>query len=201
MKIYGHPMSTCTRKVLATLAETNTPHEFVPVEFTGEMKQPPYLARQPWAKVPALEDDGFMMYESRAICRYINDKVGGNLVPTDLRTRAVMDQWTSVEYSYFTTPTMTFVFHHIFQRPQEPAALEKAQKELEYALPILDAHLAKNAYFAGEAFSLADVTYLPYVEYGMMTPAKETFSKYPNFMAWWNRASERPSWRKAAGRA
>jgi len=201
MKIYGHPMSTCTRKVLMTLAETNTPYELATVEFTtGEMKQPPHLARQPWGRVPTLEDDGFTMYESRAMCRYINDKAGGNLVPADLRARAMMDQWTSVEYSYFTPPAMTFVFHHVFRHPQEPAAIEKAQKNLDHTLPVLDAHLATHAYFAGESFSLADIGYLPYVEYGMATPLKETFGKYPHFMAWWTRASERPTWRKVAGR-
>jgi glutathione S-transferase len=194
-------MSTCTRKVLTTLAETNTPYEFVLVDLmTGDHKQPANVARQPWGKVPTLDDDGFTIYESRAIIRYLNDKLGGKLVPTDLRARAVMDQWTSVEYSYFTTPTMTFVFHQIFQRPQEPAALEKARKDLEHTVPVLDAHLAKNAYFAGGDFSLADINYMPYVEFGMMTPAKEVYSQHPNFMAWWNRVSERPAWRKVAGR-
>src|SRR5262245_43678058 len=171
MKVYGRPMSTCTRKVLTTLVETNTPYELVLVDLMkGDHKNPEHMARQPWGKVPALDDNGFRMHESRAICRYINDKVGGKLVPTDLRARAAMDQWTSIEHSYFTTPTMTFVFHHMFQRPQEAASLESAKKELEHSLPVLDAHLAKNAYFAGGDFSLADVTYMPYVEYGMATP-------------------------------
>lgn len=201
MKIYGNPRSTCTRKVLMTLAETNTPHEFVMVDFMkGEHKQPAHMARQPWGKVPTIDDDGFTMYESRAICRYINDKVGGKLVPTDLRARAVMDQWTSIEYSYFTTPTMKFVFHQVFQQPQEPKTLEAAQKDLEHTVPVLDAHLAKNAYFAGADFSLADLNYMPYVEYGMMTPAKDVYGKHAHFMAWWNRVSERPTWRKVTDR-
>ena len=154
MKVYGHPMSTCTRKVLTTLAETNTPYELVLVDLMkGEHKQPEHMARHPWGKVPSIDDDGFTLLESRAICRYINDKVGGKLVPTDLRARAMMDQWTSVEYSYFTTPTMKHVFHHMFQRPQEAASLESAHKDLEQTLPALDAHLAKNLYFAGADFS------------------------------------------------
>jgi glutathione S-transferase len=202
MKIYGHPLSTCTRKVLTTLVETNTPYELVVLDFMkGEHKQPAHLARHPWGRMPSLEDDGLSMFESRAMCRYVNDKVGGKLIPTDLRARAMMDQWTSVEYSYFTTPTMTFVFNHIFQRAQEPAALEKAQKELDHTVPVLDAHLAKNAYFAGADFSLADIAFMPYVEYGMATPLKDsTFAKHPHFMAWWNRVSERPSWRQIAAR-
>lgn len=201
MKIYGHPMSTCTRKVLTTLAETNTPHELVLVDFAkGEHKQEPHLSRQPWGKVPSLDDDGFTMHESRAMCRYINDKVGGKLVPSDLRARAMMDMWTSIEYSYFTGPTMKFVFRDVFKYPQEQAALDAAQKEIDHAMPFIDAHLAKHPYFAGAEFSLADIGYMPYVEYGMVTPLKDTFGKYASFMAWWTRVSERPSWRKVAGR-
>jgi glutathione S-transferase len=202
MKIFGHPLSTCTRKVLTTLAETNTPHELVLVDLlTGEHKQPAHMARHPWGRVPSIDDNGFTMYESRAICRYINDKVGGKLVPADLRARAMMDQWTSVEYSYFTTPTMKFVFHHMFQRPQDPASLEAAHKELEHTLPVLDTHLATHAYFAGSDFSLADITYMPYVEYGLTTPLKDLFGKHTHFMAWWNRVSERATWRKVTSRA
>ena len=201
MKVYGHPMSTCTRKVLTTLTENNTPYELVLVDLMkGEQKQPEHLARQPWGKVPSIDDDGFKLYESRAIIRYLNDKVGGKLVPTDLRARALMDQWTSIEYSYFTTPTMKHVVHHMFQRPQEPASLEAATKELEHTLPVLDAHLAKHTYFAGNDFSLADITYMTYVEYGLATPVKEVYAKHPHFMAWWTRVSERPSWRKVTNR-
>jgi glutathione S-transferase len=201
MKIFGHPMSTCTRKVLTTLAETGTPYELELVDFAkGEHKQPAHLARQPWGKVPSLDDDGFTMYESRAMCRYINAKAGGKLVPADARGLGLMEQWISIEYSYFTTPSMKYVFHYFFKREQEPAVMENAAKELEVAMPVLDAHLAKHEYFAGADFSIADITYMPYVEYAIGTPAKEIYGKHPHFMAWWSRVSERPSWRKVAGR-
>lgn len=202
MKIYGHPVSTCTRKVLTTCIETGTPYELTILDFAkGDHKAPAHLARQPFGKMPSLEDDGFSMFESRAMCRYINDKAGGKLVPADLRARGAMDQWISIEYSYFTAHVMKFVFQHVFQRPQDPASLVDALAELEKTLPVLDAHLAKNPYFAGAEFSLGDIGYMPYTEYGMVTPLKDTFAKYPNFSAWWNRVSERPSWRQVAGRA
>ena len=75
IKIFGHPLSTCTRKVLMTLAETGTPYELVTVDFaTRDHKKPPHLNRQPFGQVPAIDDDGFAFYESRAICRYINER-------------------------------------------------------------------------------------------------------------------------------
>jgi glutathione S-transferase len=201
IKLYGHPMSTCTRKVLTTLAETNTAYELVVIDFTkGEHKQQPHLSRQPFGQVPAIEDDGFEMFESRAISRYINEKVGGNLAPKDLQGRARMEQWISIEMSDFSGHAMKFIFQHIFKRPQTPDVLENAQKGIDLALDVADAHLGKQPYFAGEQFSLADICFMPYVEYCMGTPIKETIAKRPNFSAWWGRVSERPSWRKVTAR-
>jgi glutathione S-transferase len=201
MKIFGHPMSTCTRKVLMTLAETNTPYEFVMVDFAkGEHKQAPHLARQPFGQVPTLQDGDFELYESRAMCRYINDKTNGPLVPRDLADRARMEQWISVETSNFTGPVMKFVFKHIFHREQTPEALAAAGEQLDNALAIMDKQLASHPFIAGGTFTLADICFMPYIEYGMGTPAKDLFAKHPHVVAWWNKISEKPTWRKIAGR-
>jgi glutathione S-transferase len=201
LKIFGHPMSTCTRKVIMTCAETNTPYELTVVDFAkGEHKQPAHMARQPFGQLPALEDDGFAMYESRAMARYVNDKVGGKLVPKDLKTRAVMEEWISVETSNFTPHAMTFIYNYTFGRTQEPAVLEAAGKGLETALGVMEARLAKSPYLAGDELTLADICFAPYIEYAMGTPAKETFAKFPHVSSWWNKISERPTWQKTAGR-
>src|ERR1019366_3225074 len=111
IKIFGHPASTCTRKVLMTLAETKTPFELTVVDFaTGEHKKQPPLSRQPFGQITAIEDNGIAFYE----------KVGGSLIPVDLKGRALMEQWISVETSNFTPHVMKFIYHHVFQRPQEP---------------------------------------------------------------------------------
>jgi glutathione S-transferase len=202
MKIYGHPMSTCTRKVLMTLLETNTSFDLEVVDFAkGEHKQEPHLSRQPFGQVPVLQDAGFELYESRAMCRYINDKAGGALVPRDLRDRARMEQWMSIETSDFTGAVMKFIFQHIFQRQQTPETLEAAGAQLDKALPVMDRQLASHPFIAGETFTLADICFMPYIEYGMGTPAKERFAKHPHVAAWWSKISERPTWRKVAGRA
>lgn len=201
LKLFGHPASTCTRKVLMTLAETNTPFEMNVVDFAkGEHKQEPHLRRQPFGRIPAIDDDGFTMFESRAICRYLNERASGNLVPRDIKGRAKMEQWISIETSEFTPNAMKFVYEHVFKRPQEAAVLETAQKGLTTALGVMDGELGTKPFFAGADFSIADVCFMPYVEYAMMTPVKETLAKYPHVMTWWNRVSERPTWRKATGK-
>jgi glutathione S-transferase len=201
MKLFGHPYSTCTRKVLTTLVETNTPYELVVVDFaTGEHKQEPHLSRQPFGQVPAIEDDGFALYESRAVLRYINEKVRGPLIPTSLTERARMEQWISIETSDFSGPAMKFIFQHVFQRPQSDEVLVSAKKSLELALDVMDARLSVAPYFAGNDFSLADICFMPYVGYLAGTPLQEQLAARTSLTRWWSRVSERPSWKKVTAR-
>jgi len=200
LTIFGNPLSTCTRKVLMTLAENETPYELSVIDFTkGEHKGEAHVARQPFGRIPALKDDDFEMFESRAMSRYLNEKFSGKLVPADARGRAEMEKWISIETSEFSGHAMKFVYQYIFQRAQEPAVLEAATKGLETTLDVMDARLAKSAYLAGDAFTIADICYMPYIGYAMATPAKDLFAKRPHVMAWWNKISERPTWKKVAG--
>jgi glutathione S-transferase len=201
VKVYGNPFSTCTRKVLVTLVETKTPYETFVVDFTkGEHKQEPHLSRQPFGQVPAIDDDGFALYESRAICRYLSEKADSSLIPKDRKLRALMEQWLSVETSNFTPHAMKFIFHHVFHRPQEPAVLESAQASLELCLGVLSKQLDHSAFLVGDTFTLADVSLMPYVAYLVDSPAVEILKKYPAVMSWWGRVSERPSWKIATGK-
>jgi glutathione S-transferase len=200
MKLFGHPMSTCTRKTLFTLHETATPFEFGLVDFAkGEHKQPPHLERQPFGQVPAL-DDGFPLYESRAMMRYIDEKAGHPLTPKNPEQRALMEQWISVETSNFTPHVMKFIYHSIFQREQTPETLAAAKAGLELACDVLDRALAGKQYLVGDQLTLADVCYAPYLEYAMGTDARAVVMARPNVAAWWGRVSERPAWQKAIGR-
>jgi len=201
MKIFGHPGSTCTRKVLLTLNETNTPFELVLVDFAkGEHKQPAHLARQPFGQVPALEDDGLSMYESRAMARYIDAKAGSPLTPKDLPGRAVMEQWISVETSNFASHAMKFIYHSVFGREQTPEVLKVAGSALDTAYGVLERQLAKQPFLAGSAFSLAEVCFAPYLEYLAITPAASKLAEHPHVAAWWATVSERAAWRKTIGR-
>jgi len=159
------------------------------------------VARQPFGQVPTLDDDGFTLYESRAMCRYINDKAKGTLMPSDLRGRAIAEQWISVETSNFSGAAMKFIYQHVFHRPQSEEVLATATQQLQTAFGVLDKQLAGNAFLAGDSFGLADICYMPYLEYAMGTPVKELVAKVPHVAAWWSKISERPTWRKAAGRA
>jgi glutathione S-transferase len=174
LKVFGHPGSTCTRKVLMTLAETNTPFDLVTVELgKGEHKSEAHASRQPFGRIPAIDDDGFAMYESRAICRYLSRRAGSSLILSDLQSYARMEQWVSVETSEFAPHAMKFIYEHTFKRPQPAGALEETGKALDKACGVLDKQLARSPFLAGAGFSLADVFCMPYPECGMATPAKD----------------------------
>jgi glutathione S-transferase len=206
MKIYGNPISTCTRKVLTTLAEKQATFELVTIDLMkGEHKQPAFLAHQPFGQVPALEDGDFKLYESRAIIRYLDETLPGqSLTPKDPKGRAVMEQWISIESANFTPHAMTYIGQYIFSkmRGQEPnlAKVEEAKPKLELALDVMDKHLAKGPHFLGDQFTLADICFLPYFEYAMNTPAKDIIGARSHVAAWWKRTSERASWKKATAK-
>jgi glutathione S-transferase len=206
MKIYGNPMSTCTRRVLMTLAEKQATYDLVVLDFAkGEHKQPANLARQPFGQMPALEDNNFTLFESRAIMRYIDETVPGqSLTPKDPRQRALAEQWISVESEDFNPSVSTIVFQSMFMPMMggktDEAKVEEAKKKLDPIVAILDKHLAKGPHFAGDQFTLADISYMPYTEYAMQTSAKDLLLSHTNFAAWWKRVSERPSWKKVTGK-
>lgn len=201
IKLFGHPASTYTRKVLCTLHEIDAPFDLHFVDLNvGEHEQAPHLARQPFGRVPTIDDDGFTLYESRAIIRYLNDQHGGRLVPSDVRGRAAMDQWIDVNYSYFSAAALKPILHNVFGFTQDEATLEAASAVIERTLDVLDARLGAEPYLAGEQFSLADIVYLPHLDYLMATPLQAAVSCRGNVASWWARTSERASWRKATGR-
>ncbi|HEU4412085.1 MAG TPA: glutathione binding-like protein [Polyangiaceae bacterium] len=206
MKLFGHPMSTCTRKVLTLLDEKGAKADMVVVDLMkGEHKQPPHLARQPFGQIPAIEDGDLRLYESRAILRYLDETLPGpTLTPKDAKGRALMEQWISVETSNFTPHAMAILYQLFFgpMRGATPdqAKVAEASEKLSAATEVLDRQLARGPYVLGDAFTLADICYMPYVEYVTQTSAKDAILSHPNVAAWWGRVSERPSWRKATGK-
>jgi glutathione S-transferase len=206
MKVYGHPASTCTRKVLCLLAEKGVSAEFVMVDiFKGAAKSEEHLARQPFGVVPALDDDGFVLYESRAILRYLDAKLpGASLTPANLQDRGRMEQWIGVEQSYFSPPAMKAILEVFFAPMKgttpDPEVIAKGKVEAAKALDVIERALAGKEYLAG-AFSLADICYAPYLQYLFDTNAGEIIAERPNVSAWATRVLERPSWRKALGKS
>ena len=197
IRIYGYPGSTCSRKVICTCHELGVPFELEVVDLMkDEHLRPEHLALHPFGKIPVIDDAGLLLYESHAIIQYLDERQGGTLMPSDPRERARARQWMSVEQSYVASAAMTQVFHHLFGIRQEPSALQQAEDALGRAFDVLAANLATRPYLAGDTFSLADITFLPYVEYLMKIPTASAIRGRPSLIGWWSRCAERPSWRR-----
>ena len=201
MKVFGHPMSMCTRKVLMTLAEKGHEAELVMVDLMkGEQKQPEYVAHQPFAVIPVLEDDGFWLYESRAIIRYLDAKLSGpSLTPSDQRERGLMEQWMSVEQSYFTPHAMKAVMEGLFapMRGATPnqEVITKAVADAGKSLDVIEKGLEGKEFLAG-SFSLADIDWAPYIECFVLAGGGDAIGSHANVAAWWKRISSRPTWQR-----
>lgn len=205
MKVYGHPGSTCTRKVLTVLAEKGASFDFEIVDlFKGGQKAPEHLARHPFGVVPVFEDGDYSLYESRAIMRYLDAALPGpSLTPADLKARGKMEQWISVEASYFSGPAMKAVMNILYAsmagNTPDAEIVAAGKAGAARALDVVEKALVGQDYLAGE-FSLADITFAPYLQYIQDMGLGDIITERPNVAAWWGRVSARPSWQKATGK-
>lgn len=204
--IYGNAGSGCTQRVLLTLAEKGIEAELISIDMsTGQHKSAEHVARHPFGVIPAVEIDGFAMYESRAIARYIEDTRGGPaLVPADRRGRAMMEKFISVEYSYGTPGTSKIFFQKVINPmmgwPLDEAAFEKGRAEIARLFDVLEETFATNAWVAGDSFSLADIFFMPGIFSLDLGKQADLYETRPNVAVWVGRLKARPSWAKVFGR-
>jgi len=169
IKLHYHPLSTYSRRVLMALAEKSIPHELVVVDMpAGRHRQEPYLSLNPYGRVPTLEEDGFVLFESTAILGYLEARwPAPPLVPADLRGRALVDMHMKLCDLQFTRQAGTIIFPKRFL-PKERwnmAAIAEAKGQIEKHFAILERHLAGRSYLVAEQFSLAELCYVPFLEF------------------------------------
>jgi len=169
IKLHYHPFSTYSRRVLIAFAEKQIPHELVVVDMVARRhREQPYLSLNPYGRVPALEEDGFVLFESTAILNYLEaTRPSPPLVPADARGRALVDMHMKLCDIQFTRHAGTIIFPKRFL-PKErwnTAAIADAKAEIEKHFAILDKQLAGKTYLVAEQFSLAEVCYAPFLEF------------------------------------
>ncbi|KAJ5988137.1 Glutathione-S-transferase [Penicillium waksmanii] len=204
LKLYGSAMSTS--RVLVTILEKELPYEFILIDIAkGDQKSEEYMKLQPFGKVPVLEDDGFLMFESRAICKKYPS--GTKLVPEeDEKAYGRFEQACSIEQSYFAAAAET-IGTELIIRPKkglgspDEARVAQAERDLDTVLAVYDKTLAKQKYLAGDELTLADLFHLPNGAALKAGRWKEVFEKYPNVDKWFRELQKRETWVKAAAEA
>jgi glutathione S-transferase len=162
LKVWGRNTSANVQKVMWAIGEMNLPHERIDVGGAfGKTKDASYLAMNPNSLVPTLEEeDGFTLWESNTIVRYLAAKHGSRVLePDDLKTRASAQKWMDWQLSVM-GPSLTPVFWGLIRTPPEkrdPNAIAAGKVKSIDAAKILDAQLGRTAYVAGDAFSYGDI--------------------------------------------
>jgi glutathione S-transferase len=198
--VHSVPGSPFGRAVLAALEEKGASYRLSPVA-PGTFQSPEHLARHPFGRVPVLEHDGFSLYESQAILRYL-DRVLPTpaLTPADPKRAARMDQVMNINDWYlFHGVGNVIVFHRVVGprvmglKPDE-AAIEAAMPKARTVFGELARLLGQQSYFAGEAVSLADLLVAPAIDFFTQTPEWTVLgASHANLVAWLARMQARPS--------
>ncbi|KAK9146911.1 hypothetical protein Sjap_006814 [Stephania japonica] len=203
LKVYGNVFSTATQRVFACLHEKNLDYEFINVDLsTGEHKQPPYLARNPFGLVPAFEDGDLKLFESRAITMHVSHAYHANGTPliTEEKKMSIQGVWMEVEAHQFepTTSKLAWevVFKPMFGMTTDDAVVAESEKKLEAVLDVYEARLKESKYLGGESFTLADLHHLPNLQCLFGTPLKKHFEARPHVKAWCEDIIARPAWHK-----
>lgn len=195
--IDGSPFVVSAR---LALVEKGVDYDFVAMPM-GSHKQPDYLAINPFGRVPVLEHDGFMLYETQAILRYVDRAFDGPaLQPTQVKSLARMDQILNiVDWYFFREITATISFNRIVKPlllnlPPDEEAIAAALPAARRCLAELEQLLAGQAYMAGDAVSLADLHLAPDMGYLLRTPeGQELIKPHGELAAWWARMAARNS--------
>lgn len=188
IKVWGRNTSANVQKVMWAVAEIALPYERIDIAGPfGKNREPAYLAKNPNGLVPTLEeDDGFLLWESNSIVRYLAAKHRAEVLePADLRARARAGAWMDWQLSVL-GPAIGPAFLGLIRTPPEKrdhAAIEESKKKTTAAIAILDGELAKTAFVAGDHFSYGDIPAAVIANrYRQLVPERPPF---PNFERWY----------------
>jgi len=198
IKLYGIPASRASR-CLWMLEELGVQYENVPVNFIGEAQKPDYLKLNPNGKVPTLDDDGLILFESLAINLHLARKHG--VAPfwpasEDDRDRAV--QWSLWAMTSVEPPLMEVAIHRAFlpeaQRDEEKA--KAGELGLLKPLGVLETSLAGRSHLLGDDFSAADLN-VAAVLFIAETYGRVDISSFANVKRWLDACTGRASFGRA----
>ena len=192
LRIWGRVNSVNVKKAMWCVAELGLAHERIDAGMQyGVVNTPEYRRMNPTGLVPTIDDDGFTLWESHSIVRYLCAKhSAGTLWPADLRARADAERW--MDWAFAFQSAMRNVFWGLIRTPPEkrdPNAIEDARKKTIALLPILEQTLARQPYVAGRSFTMGDIPIGCEIQRYMRVPIERP--PFPAVEAWFERLRER----------
>jgi glutathione S-transferase len=197
--LYGPAASTYVWSARLALAEKGVTHELVEVPF-GAHREMPYLARHPFARVPAFEHDGFALYETQAIMRYVDERFAGTpLQPEDVHEWSRMNQLIGIVDAYAWPSIAGTILYNRMLLPRlggvaDEAAITAALPRARLCLAEIARLMADNPFLTGAHVSLADLMAIPLLFYfGKVAEGRPLLAEYPKLESWLRRMAERQS--------
>jgi glutathione S-transferase len=198
--VHSIPGSPYGRAVLATLEEKGAPYRVAAVA-NGALKSEPYTSRHPFGRVPALEHDGFVLYETQAILRYLDRMLPSPaLTPADPKAAARMDQVMNIcDWYLFQGVANVIGFQRVVKprligQPADETAIAQAMPKAHVVIEQLSRVLGEQACFAGGTMSLADLMVAPQLDFLSLTPEWAPLTaQRTNLSAWLGRMNARTS--------
>ena len=194
LKILGRATSSNVQKVCWLCDELNVPYERTDIggPFGGNDK-PEYLSLNPNGRVPTIDDDGFILWESNAIVRYLAEKhgTGTPLWPDDPQVRASAGRWMDWTVSTLSGAHVP-VFQGLIRTPEAERDMDRiaaARDGWAKANRVLDSWLADNEYLSGDAFSFGDIPAAPFTHRWFELPIER--EDFPNLKRWYGALCER----------
>lgn len=198
LKIYGN-MNSSTFRVVWAAEELGLDYELIDIPI-DQCATHPILARlNPNRKIPVIDDEGVVIWESMAINSYLAKKAGGDLAPLDAVEEAQVQMW-GYWISIDIQKDCYAVLAHSQLLPEskrQPSAADDAMDRLDKPFRVLNDHLGRQLYLMGERFTIADLNVASVI--GWVTAAGADINNYPNLAAWMTRCSNRPAARKCMG--
>ncbi len=198
LKVLGHAGSSNVQKVLWCCGELALAFERRDVGGpAGGNRTPEYLALNPNGLVPTIDDDGFVLWESNVIVRYLAAKhASGTLYPTDPRVRADAERWMDWQQTTLAAP-MGVLFRALLRQPLEridAAALDAARNKAGASWAILDRALADRAYVGGDRLTIGDIALGNAIHRWQRLPIERP--ALVHVQAWYTRLCDRPAYRQ-----
>ena len=194
LKIWGRTNSVNVKKAMWCVAELGLPHERIDAGMQyGVVNTPEYRKMNPTGLVPTIDDDGFTLWESHTIVRYLCARhSAGTLWPTDVRARADAERW--MDWAFAFQSAMRNVFWGLIRTPPEKRdanAIEDGKRKTLALLPVLEQTLARQPYVAGKSLTMGDIPIGCEVQRYMRVPIERP--PFPAVEAWFERLRQRPA--------
>lgn len=200
LKIWGRKNSSNVRKTLWAAQELGLAYEAIDAGGAfGLVDTPEYRAMNPNGRVPVIEDDGFVLWESNTIVRYLMARHanGTPWYPADVQARASAEKWMDWTTSSFAGPFRT-VFWGVLRTPpaqQDWSAIKAAIKECEALLAMAGQALASQPYLSGAEIGMGDIPLGSFIYAWFEMPIERTHQ--PHLQAWYARLKQRPAYQQA----